>query len=141
MTQRTLFRRQAGFTLVEMLVVVTVIGILSAIAYPAYTQHVERARRAAARAVLMEAAQYLERYYAGANTYEGVALPDRLAVAPAGVPPAEAAYAISAINAASSGYTLKATPTRSDACGDLTLDETGARGRSGTELSVETCWR
>jgi len=134
-------RRPSGFTLVEMMVVAAIVAIFAAIAYPAYTRHVERARRAAARAALMEAAQYLERFYAGANTYEGVTLPDRLTVSPAGAPAGEAAYAISAASAASSGYTLKATPRRSEPCGELTLDETGTRGRTGDGLSTEACWR
>lgn len=134
-------RRTAGFTLVELLVVVGIVAILAAIAYPSYARHVERARRASARAVLLEAAQYMERFYAGTNSYVDAVLPDHLRNAPAGALPGEAAYAIRAASAASSRYLLKASPLRDDPCGDLTLDETGTRGREGAGLTVEACWR
>ncbi len=137
----SLRRPAAGFSFVELLVVIAIVGILAAMAYPSYTRYGERTRRAAARAVLLEAAQFMERFYAGANTYEGAVLPDRLTMVPTGAVAAEAAYAVSAIRAASSTYTLRALPLRDDPCGSLTLDEAGTRGRDGTDLTVEACWR
>lgn len=138
-------RRPAGFTLVEILVVMAIAAVLASIAYPAYARYAERARRASARAVLLEAAQYMERFYAGANTYADVTLPDHLTTAPAGASPGQEAYAIHAASATSSGYRLRARPVRADPCGDLTLDETGTRGREGEDrdngMTVEDCWR
>ena len=60
---------QQGFTLIEMMIVVAVIGILSAIAYPNYTEYVRRGHRAEARAGLLQAAQWLERAATATGTY------------------------------------------------------------------------
>ncbi|MBS7725301.1 type IV pilin protein [Pseudomonas lalucatii] len=62
-------RRDEGFTLIELMIVVAVLGILAAIAYPNYTEYMDRARRAEAKTALMEGAQALERYYSVHGSY------------------------------------------------------------------------
>jgi type IV pilus assembly protein PilE len=52
-----------GFTLIELMIAVAIVGILAAIAYPSYVEHVYRSRRAEAEATLMELAQWMERNY------------------------------------------------------------------------------
>ncbi|AZG13664.1 MULTISPECIES: type IV pilin protein [Cupriavidus] len=61
--------RQAGFTLMELMVTVTVIGILAAIAYPSYQEFIRKGRRTEAKAALMENMQLFERHFSQVNTY------------------------------------------------------------------------
>jgi type IV pilus assembly protein PilE len=63
--------RARGFTLIEMMITVAIIGILASIAYPAYQDYVRRAARADAKAVLMETAQFMERHFTTNNAYTG----------------------------------------------------------------------
>lgn len=134
-------RRLAGFTLIEILVALVCVAILAAIAWPSYSQHVARAKRAAARAVLLEGMQYMERQYAHSNTYGSVTLPTRLTTAPAAAHTGAAHYAISVSNSTTYAYTLTAVPVRSDPdCGTLTLSHTGEQGKAG-QRTVAECWR
>lgn len=55
-------KRQIGFTLIELMIVVTVIAILSAIAYPSYQNHVRKARRSAAQQMMLSAASQEDQY-------------------------------------------------------------------------------
>lgn len=64
-------RRGGGFSLIELMIVVAVIGIISMIAYPMYTDNVRKSRRAEARAVLQDYAARQERFFSRNNTYAG----------------------------------------------------------------------
>ena len=136
-----------GFTLIELMIVVAVVGILSAIAYPSYAEYIRRGHRADARAGLLQAQQWLERAATASGKYP-TALPGALTWS---TDPSKR-YTISIGNGAGgasteSAYTLIATrktpgPQASDRCGDFTLTHTGVRGAnnlaSGT--TVEECW-
>lgn len=149
--------RQAGVTMIELLITVVIIGILVSIAYPSYQTYVLRANRAAAQGVLMEAAQFLERNYTTNNCYhrsDGVCATARAStncVGAAGevdltglcVAPKEgtARHNISFTSILSQSYTLQAVPIGTDPlCGTLTLTNAGIKGESGTG-TVADCWQ
>lgn len=60
-------RRTSGFTLVEILIVITIVGVLASIAYPSYQQYVVKANRAAAQQFLLEAASVQHQYFLANN--------------------------------------------------------------------------
>ena len=116
---------QKGFTLIEAMIVVGIIAIVVALAYPAYIEQVRKARRADAEASLLAAAQTLERCFTRINTYtvgEGFC-PD-----PAGA--SQDGYYTIEVDASSGAttYLLRAVAQGdqdNDPCGDYTLDHLG----------------
>lgn len=146
-------RRSYGMTLIELIIVVAIIGILAAITYPSYRDHVRRSNRADAKAVLLENAQLLERNFTMANRYDSTT-PDGAGAAPAILTQSpkqgDIRYEIDIEYAAAGGiegqlFTLTATPVGTmagDPCGELTLASTGVRGANGATEgdSVQECW-
>ena len=140
-----------GFTLIELMITVAIIGILVAVALPSYRSYIERSQRANAKTVLLEAAQFMERFRSSNFKYvdsNGAAplLPDRLQVSPA---EGSKRYdiSLSAVNATS--FTLTATPSSwtDSICGSLTLTNLGVKSQTlvpapdANEPAVTaTCW-
>lgn len=138
-----------GFTLIELMIVIAIVGVLSAVAYPSYIESVKRSDRSAARAALLESQQFMERFYAANSRYSKPRvnpvtddvtppnLPIRLQAIPAGSPKYDLTVSAAAVNS----YTLTATLRGTDKCGNLTLTNTGVKGRSGTGPSIQECWK
>jgi len=126
-------RKQKGFTLIELMIVVAIVSILAAVAFPSYQQHVLRGNRAEGRTALLDAAARLERYYSDNNKFVALATANINTATETGKYNLSIALANSDQN-----YVLTATPTFVDvACGVLTLSNAGVKG-SGTADS--DCW-
>lgn len=129
-----------GITLIELMVVVAIIGILASIAYPSYVEYVRRAKRTDAQAIMMENAQFLERYFTTNGKYSGASLPK--AQSPENGTP-DYNITLPAATLSATAYIMQAAPTGSftdPLCGTLTVSQTGARTESGTG-SLADCWK
>lgn len=151
--------RVGGFTLIELMITVAIVAILAAVAYPAYTDHVAKGRRAEAKAIVLEASHWMERFYAENYRYDensqGVAVTDpelfgkRFSQSPK--PPGSAAYTIKLDPLGQQAVTIVAERTGAmaeDKCGDIAIMHTGVKRifnwgsqYANEDAAVKDCWK
>ncbi|MEQ1513964.1 MAG: type IV pilin protein [Lysobacteraceae bacterium] len=145
-SNRPAYRRMAaGFTLVELIIVVLIIAVLAAIAYPAYQDSVVKTRRGAAKSCLLESELFMQRFFTTNLRYNqtlaGVAV--ALPACAAGTDVTNH-YNVALTAVAARTYTLTATPqglqaAKDTACGTLSINQVGAKTKTGTE-TLDYCW-
>ncbi|WP_194789070.1 type IV pilin protein [Pseudomonas sp. UFMG81] len=129
---------QRGLSLIELLIVVALIGMLAAIAYPSYSDQLRRAARSEVVGLLHEAALRLEQHRTRAGDYADSG--QQLTPLPAGT----RYYRLQA-RRDNDRFELLATRLpggymADDRCGDFLLDQAGVRGNPGGSDSLELCW-
>ncbi|GAD02486.1 type IV pilin protein [Agarivorans albus] len=126
-----------GFTLVEVMITVAIVAILAGIAYPSYLSHVQTTRREEGKRTLVEAAQYMESYYAMHLSYVGAATGTTLSIYNTSSDFDEI-YTLKVSSVDKSSYTLEASPKGAqagDSCGELSITSKGT-----TSAGTTGCW-
>lgn len=124
---------QRGFTLLELMIAVVVVGILATVAYPAYLNQLQKARRAEAQATLLDIAARQQQFLLDTRSYR--ALADLGVTVPAGL---ATYYRLGLVVGTETipSFTATATPINSqatDPCAELSINQLGVRAPAN-------CW-
>lgn len=127
-----------GFTLIELMITVVVIGILTAVALPSYRDHIAASRRADGKAAVMALAQSMERWYTERSTYAGATV---AVIYRTTSPQGFYTMRITAQDAGS--FSIRAVPRGAqvgDPCGSFVYNQAGTRSLASASLTVAQCW-
>lgn len=148
--------RLDGLTLIELMIVISILALLVSIALPSYSEYVARARRADARTQLLQVAQFMQRFYAANDGYQvdranntvTSQVPANLMKSPAD---SEAVYTLEITDATRSSFEIRMIPVPggpmgADKCGTFALSSLGARtvvvdGVSNASTLRDSCWK
>lgn len=123
--------RSRGFTLIEVMIVVVIVGIIASFAVPSYVRYVRDGKRSEGQVALLSLSTQLERCFTEGFSYVSGSCPT-------GPLDSQSGYYSLSVSAAATSYTLTAEPNFQDTqCGDLTLTHTGSRGSS----AGGACWK
>ncbi|MGE8190158.1 type IV pilin protein [Pseudomonas sp. NPDC086278] len=129
-------RSNRGFTLIEIMIVIAIIGIVMTIAAPSFTEYLKKGRRSEIAGTLSEQAQILERFYSKNNVYTGATGlstgNDFYTITPTLT---DQTFLLTAVR--KTGSTMA-----TDKCGDFTLTNTGVRSmvNATAGLTTKDCW-
>lgn len=150
--------RAFGFTLIELMITIVIVGVLAAIALPSYSSYIARARRADARTQLIQVAQFMQQFYASNDSFsKDRANNDVINQIPGGLrqSPGDRAkiydLTIPSATLTPTSFDIRMVPVvggvmSNDECGAFTLTSTGLRGILvagvvGPAALRETCWK
>lgn len=143
-SQFILLKRLRGFSLLEVIIVIAIIGLLVAIAYPSYLSYVTKTRRSEGKTALLDLQQRMERFFLDRNTYTTATIGTGNAstdVLPTNLTEnGRYTLQIAASSNTPPSYTLQAVPQNPDPeCGTFTLNGQNIRGITGSG-TVGACW-
>ena len=136
--------RLAGFTLIEVMIVVAIISIIAAFGIPSYTSYMEKTRRVEAKTILSEIAGEQQRFFTENNRF--AADLTEMGYPTAAMLSENGFYSASVTANTASSYTITAAPVAGGAqesdsdCGSFTINSAGIKGVDGAALAADECW-
>ncbi len=140
-------RTRAGFTLIELMIVVAIIGVLALIAIPTYQNYILKSRRTVAKTSLLDLAGREEKYYSTNNTYTNQ--PTQLGYTSASFPlavpnTADNYYQLNVTAASTTAFSATAIPQGAqakDSCATYSINQLGVQGNTGNTTASSRCWQ